>query len=1446
MKWLPKILERRRLIVAAALLLALTGGLSWMTMPREEDPQFPHRDALLVIRFPGADAETVERLVVEPVEEHLAEVEEIDHIFTTARAGVAILHLELHETVYAVDDAWDSVEDAVAEARRDFPSGVLEPSLDDDLVSQEAVVLAITGSADPLVLASAAEILRDALLDIDAVQEITEIGDPGEQITVEYDAVAARRLGIDPFTLGRLLGARSEMVPGGILHLGAKTANLRPQTEFRSLEEIARTPIVLPSGASIPLGEVARVRHGPREPAGERMRWNGEPAVAVGVVPQDNLDRVLFGEEVRAKVAEIAPRLAPLEVEEIVFQPDLVSDRLRELSGSLRLGILIVAAVLFLAMGLRLGALVASVVPLVAFGAIALYAAGGGILNQISIAALVIALGMLVDNAIVVAENIQWRLDRGEPVHEASADAVRELAMPLGTATGTTLAAFVPMWISKGNTADFTRALPIIIMTTLALSYVFAVLVTPVLAELVLRARRDAGASRLDRWADRVAGIAVRRAGWVLLVAAVALPVVLWMGGGIDRQFFPAADRSLVILDLEMPEGTHLDATDDVARRAEAAFIAHPGVTSVATFIGRAAPKFYYNLLSRPDSPHRAQIVAQLDDLSRVEPTLAWARDWVRRELPEASGVARRLEQGPPVEAPLEVRVYGESLEEMGDVADALLAEIRAIPGTRDVRHDLGLGVPTVRFEIDDAAAGRHGLSRADVARTLAGRTLGAEIGQYRAGDDPVPILVRSSEGDELPPSQLAGLEIPVPNTVGKTIPLAQVARLELEWRPAAIYHRDRRRLVTVQSQLAEGVTAHEAFALLEPRLAEIELPPGVRLELGGELEEAGRANAALLRTMPLGVLMLLVFLLAEFNSFRRVAIILVTVPLAALGVVPGLLLSQQPFGFMSMLGLISLVGIVVNNAIVLIDVIESQRDDGMEINDALAEAVRRRTRPILLTMVTTVAGLSPLAFSGTTLWPPLAWAMISGLIASTFLTLLVVPALYKVLFPPGGWRNPFARRTAPATSATAVSTAVLALVLAASLAAPRAARADEPVRMTLAEAMDHAAERPLLQGAEARARAAERGAEAARRAAWWPTVDIVADASRRDRDYLFDTPLGAFALGERSSQAATVAVTQPLYDVAARRGAGASRAEADSASAEAGRLGRQLRLEAAERFLAVVAIDARRRATEAFLESLAARLEETESRVDAGRSLEIDALKLRLDLESAELDLVALSSRRQVALRELGRAVGVDGPVEPDWISPEPPAELPDADILIPEALAARQDLAAVKLRLEALELRAAALRGERLPRLQAQARWQMSNGDPFRADELGDGLISLAWRPFAAGTRAPRRAALDAERDALRADLTELEQETALEIRTALADLETAREALRVRGRGVELAEETLRVERERHRAGRATTNDLLDAEAGLRRQRTEHELARIDAVRAGLRLELATGRI
>jgi multidrug efflux pump subunit AcrB len=1004
---------QRRLILSVAAVLALVGMAAWTGMIRQEDPSFPYRGGFVLVPYPGADPERVERLVLEPLEEELAQVQDIDFIQSTVRSGQATVRIRFEQHVYDTDTHWDRVRVAVQRAQQEFPDGVGEPIVDDRAVDNASAVVTVSGVDDLTVLADVAERVKKRLFRLDGISRVEVVGDPGKQVTIAYSDAVARRLGLAPESLAAQLDARNRVSSGGTVLVAGKTATLRPESEFRSIDEIRMSPILLPSGTSVPLSEIATTTYGPAEPGREFMWVNGLPAIGLSVIiERDTVHVVKFGQRLQEMVAKLDTEFEPLSIGLILFQPDHVKYRLDELGRSLLLGIIIVAAILFLTMGMRLGLLVASVVPLVTLSSLALYAIGGGVLHQMAIAGMVIGLGMLVDNAIVMVENMQWHLDHGLSRTQASLQSVKELAKPLGSATGTTLAAFVPMLISKGNTADFTRMIPAMVMLTLAVSYFFAIFVTPALAEFVLRPNphnRDQKLVAMGRW---LGGFADRHSVVVLIAAASLVALAAFGAQFVDRDFFPNTSRSEMVIDLNFAEGTHVSTTSAAAVAMANELLLLPEVDDVYTWTGFSGPVFFYNLTENPRSPHigRLAVMARsADDLSAI---FTWARAYARDRLPDVEVVPQRFGQGPPVTAPIEIRLFGDDFESLRQATEQVMDLARAMPGTADVRESLGTGSPTLVFEVEDAAASRYGLDRSDVALALRGRTLGIEIGQYRAGQDPVPIVIRSPEGERFSTDHLDTAYVFAPD--GQTVPLAQLVRQSLVWQPSAIQHRDLQRVTTVLSQLDEGYAFGNVTSELQRRLEGVDLPAGVRLEFGGKEESSGDANAALFSAMPVGVVLLLIFLLIEFNSFRRLMIVLVTVPLATTGVVPGLLLTNNPFGFTAMLGVFALVGIVVNNAIVLIDLLDANLAAGESLSDAIADAVARRTRPILLTTVTTVAGLAPLTLTKSTLWPPLAWSIISGLLASTLLTLLVVPAMCRLLlrsdFEPASEGNTVAR----------------------------------------------------------------------------------------------------------------------------------------------------------------------------------------------------------------------------------------------------------------------------------------------------------------------------------------------------------------------------------------------------------------------------------------------------
>ncbi len=988
-------LSRTRLVLASVVLLSLVGLAAWFGMDRQEDPFFPYRFGSVTVSWPGASPEQVQRLIINLIEEEVASVEEITEVRSTARLGLAHLVIGMHQHIYDTDRVWEHIRFALDRAERRLPPGASAIELNDRFMASHGIVLAITGSDDPLLLLDAARQLRRDLFRVPDMGRIELIGDPGEVLEISPHRERLAELGLDYSALAGFIHAANQVIPAGRLHVGDRNLVLRADSDYSRLDELAALPIPLANGGLLPLSELADLRFRPEEPLSQRVSFSGQTAVALGIViPENRLNAVRFGQQLRSRIDELRPHYAPLQIEEMFFQPHWVERRLSELGRSLLLGVLIVSGILLLAMGARVGLVVATLLPLVTLSGLAIYAMGGGVLHQMAVAGLVIALGMLVDNAIVMVENLQWHLDRGKTRAQAATDAVRELAGPLAAATGTTLAAFTPLLLSRGDVADFTRAIPIIVMLTLAVSYAFAMLVTPTVAAAVLKPGAASTHARLASFGRRLGELALKMP-WRILLGALGLIVLTLAASGLmQREFFPSTDRNQLIIDLQFAEGTRIEHSDFAAASVAAQLSSLDRVREVHYFAGFSGARFYYNLIEIPRAPHLARVVVVTDSDRDLPGLIQWTREHLPGLVPDAQIIARQLGQGPPVAAPVEIRLFGRDGPDLAIAAEQVMAELRATPGAEDVRHRLGDGTPTLHFEIDAAEAARHGVSRARIAEALAEASQGRQASTWRAGREPMPILLRSPEGEALPEQALAGLSIRGNNGL---LPLDLFVRTRLSLEPSVIEHRDLQRMTAVLAETAPGFTYSDILGQVMPRLRQLDLPEGVRLELGGAAAEADSANSAVFQTLPVGILLLLVFLLWQFNSFRLVGIVLLTVPLAAIGIVPGLILAGQPFGFTAMLGVIALIGIVVNNAIVLIDLIERDRKQGLGLEAAITGAVARRIRPILLTTATTIAGLLPLTFTQSTLWPPMAWAIISGLLASTVLTLLVIPATYRL-----------------------------------------------------------------------------------------------------------------------------------------------------------------------------------------------------------------------------------------------------------------------------------------------------------------------------------------------------------------------------------------------------------------------------------------------------------------
>ncbi len=993
-----KIFENSRISLSIFIILTFLGLLSLFTMPKEEDPTLKDRNGSITVVYPGATAEAVARLIVEPLEKELSIVSEIKEIDSTARSEFAYIRLTIKNSVSTetdIDQAWDEVKTSIDKAKRNFPELVKEPVFDRDLFDQDAIVISITGG-DELGRLDYTQRLEKKISTTPLVAEVRRIAYPGENIRIEPIESALKTIGIDYFYLfNRLRDSNLETSSGAIKKFDKKLT-VRTNTSFKSLNEIKRFKITLPSGEKIRLSEIAKVKKTPQTPIKEIFRWNGEEGITLGVVPQKKISLITFGEEVKKTLDNFKTKNSEFKVNIISFQPGNVKARLFDLGNSLIVGVLIIAIALFLLMGFRISLITVILVPSISLIALFVFSFIDGILQQISIAAFIVALGLLVDNVIVVIEEIQNNMQKGLESLEAAKVSVKSLLLPLGAATGTTIGAFVPMLGARGSAADFTRSIPFVVCICLLVSFVVAIFITPISCIALLK--KDSGGSweKAIRVFEKIGHIPFKHPFKICFITGTLFIISILVFTQVNKKFFPNADRNQLVLDIRLPEGTHFDTTKDISIKIEESLKENYENISVANYVGRGTPFFFYNLNRVPNSPHISQMILIFKSALIARNLKFDIQNLMDKTFPEAMIIVRSLAQGPPTEAPVQLRILGDSLTEIKEATRKLTKILTLDSDTKKIRSTLGVGVPVLNLEVNDSLAGDFGISRSVIASSLYSRTRGLEVGKFKYGLELFPIILGSRKQEDLSLQNLGS--IPVIETKTITPLINQFTSQSLSWEPSVIKTYNRRLSVDVFSELGESGDPQSVVARILSKIKKETELSNVDIVVDGEVAESAEANLAILTVIPLGLLLLIVSLLLQFNSYKKVFVVMGALVPIPLGVFPGLWSLDLSFGFFTLLAILSLTGIVLNNGILIVDRIDSALREGLDLDKAIVESVKQRLRPIILTTVTTVLGLLPLAFSDATLWPPFAWSLIFGLIASMCITPLLVPALYKII----------------------------------------------------------------------------------------------------------------------------------------------------------------------------------------------------------------------------------------------------------------------------------------------------------------------------------------------------------------------------------------------------------------------------------------------------------------
>jgi multidrug efflux pump subunit AcrB len=1020
-------------IVLSAVALVL-GIQALVKMPRREDPKIPFRLGVVVAHYPGATAEQVEQQVTRRVEERLFRFTEVWRAKTTSisRDGLMVIYVWL-QNEFLPAPFWAKLRHDMNELGfLELPKGVIGPIVNSEFGDVSAMLIAVQGDRYGYrELRDYARRVEDNLRQMPQVSKIRRIGEQEEQIYVTSTMERLTAFGITPLHVINALQQQNAVVAAGALNADGARIPLRTEGLYEAEDEIRRQMVGASprTGQPIYLGDFATVQRRYKEPE-TLLRVNNAPALLLALEMNEGFNIVEFGDEVRGRLDVLKRDLPPdLKLVTVADQPRIVRERIGHFLVEFGIAIVAVIAVTLLLLPFRVAAIAATAIPITVAMTFAAMNAIGIELHQVSLAGLIVVLGLVVDDAIVVADNFVDLREHGVPIDEAAERSASELAIPILTATLTIIASFLPMAFMPGTTGEFIAPLPVTVTVALVSSLVVAMTLTPLLCRAWIKDRpahaAESGPAKprfdllgsMQSSYDRVIQVAMEHKRATMVGAGIAVAIGFVMFATVKQRFFPAAERDQFVINVVMPAGTSLQQTDTVMRRIEVALAAEPLVVSHAAFIGEPAPRFYYAFDPPFPAPNMGQIMVNTVSLDATVELVEKLRGTLPRVAPEAEVNVFELMQGYGLEWPVEARFSGPDIVELKKLGDSATAIFSAHPGSRVVGTTFRQEYANVLVDINSEVANRLGMSEAGIAQTIAGSYLGAPVSTFWEGSRGLSIVLRLDESRRNSFDDLRDMYLISPLT-GARVPLREVATLRPGWRESRIVRRNGIRTLTAGSQTTNQVLPSEMLKDVKAQVEAIPRPPGYHLEWGGEIESQTESFAPMAVALGIGLATIFLILLFQFHRVSDVLIVMASIPFTVFGAVLGLMVTGNPFGFTAFLALISLSGVVVRNAIILLEYIHERLKHGVSVEAAALEAGQRRLRPIFLTSAAAAAGVLPMIFGGSSMWAPVGSVLAVGMLCSMVFTLVTVPVLYVLVHrePPavvaGDW-TPF-RTEAP------------------------------------------------------------------------------------------------------------------------------------------------------------------------------------------------------------------------------------------------------------------------------------------------------------------------------------------------------------------------------------------------------------------------------------------------
>jgi len=1430
-------------------LVVMVGMHAFLKMQRTEDPTVTIRTGLVAAMYPGATSEQVEKQVTKTLEKHIFKFPEVrkEKTYSTSRPGVVIINVELEDNVKNSDVFWAKLRHELNVVKStELPAGVMGPVVDSDFGDTVAMLVAVHGKRYGYrELQDFTDKIHDEMRTVRQVGKLVTNGNQSEEILITGSLERISQYFADPRQIANALRARNAIQSGGNFEADRSKIPMRTTGIFNTENEIRNVLVdVSKDGHPLYIKDFANVERRYQDPA-FMIRYDGDPCLLLSVEMQKRKNIVELGEQLDTVFKRLKVLLPPdVQLDLVANQPGVVKERITNLTHEFLLAIISVVIVTIVLLPLRVALIAALAIPVTLCGTLGVMNAVGIALHQVSIAALIMVLGIVVDDAIVIADNYVELLDHKVPKAEAAWRCASDVFVPVLTATITIIASFLPLLIITGSSGEFIMALPIAVAIALVVSFIVAVMLTPLLCRFFIKkglhdhdaaeAHGPEKKSMLDRLQDTYGvgiNIFMKRKWLAFTLGGCAFAFGVMLFALVPQQFFPSAERDQFVIDVWMPQGTRIEATDAVMGRIEKTLASSKGVAHYATFVGQSSPRFYYNVNpQQPDGAYGQFIVntSSIEDTTRLVKEL---RPALAKVAPEAMVIVKELQQGAQTEAPIEVRISGDDVGELKRLGEQVQGILEGVPNAQYVFRDYFNDSYMVDVKVNDELANRLGITDASVSQTMAGAFDGSAVSTFWEGDRPVSIKLRLNQASRSNFADIGNTYLNSELTRAR-VPLRAVAQLAPEWQTSRIVRRNGVRTLTIRAFAKPGHYASKILEEAMPKIKALELPAGYRIDYGGEKFNQDETFPQMVGALGISLVAIFLVLLVQFRNISDPLIVMASIPLTLFGAIFGLIITHNPFGFTAFMGLISLCGIVVRNGIILVDYCNERVAEGETLEQAARDAGARRLRPIFLTTMAAAVGVTPMIISGSSLWSPLASVIAFGLIFSMFFTLLVVPVIFVAV------KSRFAKDEA-GKPAAAVTVAIMALVL---LAAGKDASA-EPIKhsLTLSQAVELALQQnSVLKIGRAKVTENDQKIVSAR-SQYFPLLSNNTKLMALSDKQQINIPAGSLGnVGggqfpnndvKLSQSRSTVlysetTLAQPITQLLKIHEANQiARADRGIAAAELTKSENETVLAVHQLYYSLLVACKERDAAQASLTAAQENLREAGEAVKAGNLLEVALTSAKANLLQCRQALLVAENRISDITSEFNDLLGLpsDAILEVTEAGLSELTELAK-DQSYEETRTRNGELLAARETLEKSHHAVRAAKYEYIPDVTIFAKHGYQDGAPFVENNVGIFGAELTWNIFDWGKRKGEIGQRVAQRSQAEENLARIDKRLGIEIDKVYRKLERSKQMVDVAREALSLSKENARLSENGIKAGTVTTAKHAEAVAALRKAEME----------------------